>query len=252
MLHACWQVPGFAVTTWQQAASPDEPSQDSLLVLPRGEGLRVCVIDGAWGGPDAPERLGMEAGQYASVMTHAAMSGPGTLTACAQHANVLCHDPTLRRKRDNPQAALAACDLRISGRTEMLRGGDCQIWGRRGDGRWIELLGGDMLNPAARGRWEHFRATTPDFWGQQDQADQQLLGRPDAWAFPHVGRFASVQVTAGKADGLTELVLASDGIELTEGSFEDLPRTVTDRAGALQRYGQRKDLTVLHVRRTGA
>jgi hypothetical protein len=70
-------------------------------------------------------------------------------------------------------------------------------------------------------------------------AEERFLGRPEAWTSTAVGRFGAPLLQRFSADGVRELVLATDGARLSQPVLDDLPAWL----GELRRWeGQRGDL----------
>jgi hypothetical protein len=87
-------------------------------------------------------------------------------------------------------------------------------------------------------------------------AEERFLGRPEAWTSTAVGRFGEPLLQRFSADGVQELVLASDGARLSEAILDDL----TAWLGRLRRWEEQRselgraaekvhdDVTVLRLR----
>jgi hypothetical protein len=251
---ADWQV-----ESWEQP-SGHAGSQDAKLVWqdPTAGRLRVAVLDGVTPSQGCRTVVGVDGAMYAAAMVRLALQRPGgALDQCVLEANHHLHDPSLGRSRDQTQTCVTAVDLFPDGHVEVLRAGDCEAWARTEQG-WVALGSGTALTAdvaAAWGEWQVRNAGVSR--AERHDGEERFLGRPHAWTSTALGRFDPPVLERFTADGVLELVLASDGARLSEPLLDDLPswlgglrRWEADR-GHLGRAAEKvhDDVTVLRLRR---
>ena len=74
-----------------------------------------------------------------------------------------------------------------------------------------------MLVPFYMARYQEWRADNPAATKSElDEAEETLLGTPDAWATSPVGRFLRLSTESADFDDFDELILATDGARLTK------------------------------------
>jgi hypothetical protein len=241
MLRAVTASGGWQVESWEQP-SGSAGSQDAKLVRPdQATGrLRVAAVDGVTPSARCRTVAGVDGAMYAAAIVRLALQRTdAALDRCVVAANRHLHDPALRRSRDQTQACVAAADISPDGHVEVVRAGDCEAWARTEQG-WVALGSGTALTPeVARewAAWQHRHAGISR--DVRHDAEERFLGRPEAWTSTAVGRFGEPLLQRFSADGVRELVLASDGARLSEPVLDDLPAWLGD----LRRWeGQRSDL----------
>jgi hypothetical protein len=215
---------GWQVESWEQA-SGHAGSQDAKLVWPDPTvGLRVAVLDGVTPSLRCRTVVGVDGAMYAAAIVRLALQRTGgALDECVLAANRHLHDPTLARSRDQMQACVTAADLSPDGHVEVVRAGDCEAWARTEQG-WVSFGAGTALTADVEAEWAEWqrRHTTVSRDVRHD-AEERFLGRPEAWTSTAVGRFVPPRLRRFSADGVQELVLASDGARLSEPVLDDLP-----------------------------
>jgi serine/threonine protein phosphatase PrpC len=250
---------GWHVESWEQA-SGDAGTQDAMLVWPEPTAgrMRVAVLDGVTPTAGCATVVGVDGAMYASAIVRLALQRTdGPLEECVLAANRHLHDGSLARSRDQAQACVTAVDIFADGRVEVVRAGDCEAWARTGNG-WVALGSGTALTADVAEEWDEWQRRNPavDRDARHD-AEERFLGRRDAWTSTALGRFASPVLQRFTADGVSELVLASDGARLRERALDDLPAWM----GGLRRWERRRadlgragekvhdDVTVLRLSR---
>jgi hypothetical protein len=250
---------GWDVECWEQA-SGSAASQDAQLVWPdpRGQRLRVAVIDGVTPSRGCRTVAGVDGAMYAAAVARLALQhAERPLDECVVAANEHLHDSGLARSRDQTQTCVTAADLLPDGRLELVRAGDCDAWARTAAG-WSPLGRGSALTASAAAAWEDWQRRNAGV-SRQDRhdAEEVLLGRPDAWTSTAIGRFARPNVRRFSLAGVLELVLASDGARLSELALDDLPGWL-DRLRGWERQrpglglaGEKRhdDVTVIRIAR---
>jgi hypothetical protein len=228
---------GWRVESWEQA-SGSAGSQDAKLVWPDPTvGLRVAVLDGVTPSLRCRTVVGVDGAMYAAAIVSLALQRTGGAPdECVLAANRHLHDPALARSRDQMQACVTVADLSPDGHVEVVRAGDCEAWARTEEG-WVTFGAGTALTADVEAEWAHRNhGVSRDV---RHDAEERFLGRPEAWTSTAVGRFGEPLLQRFSADGVQELVLASDGARLSEAVLDDLPAWLGD----LRRWeGQRSDL----------
>ena len=250
---------GWRVESWEQA-SGSAGSQDAKLVWPDPiAGLRVAVLDGVTPSLRCRTVAGVDGAMYAAAVVRLALQRTGGAPdACVLAANGHLHDPALARSRDQMQACVTVADLSPDGHVDVVRAGDCEAWARTEQG-WVSFGSGSALTAdveAAWADWQHRHAGVSR--DVRHDAEERFLGRPEAWISTAVGRFAAPLLQRFSADGVQELVLASDGARLSEPVLDDLPAWLRElrrweaQRGDLGRAADKvhDDVTVLRVRRS--
>jgi hypothetical protein len=232
---------GWRIEAWEQA-SGTTASQDAQLVWPdpAGERLRVAVFDGVTPTRDCRSVVGVAGPMYAAAVARLALQRSGsTLEDCVLEANRHLHDGTVARSRDQAQACVTAADILADGRVDVVRAGDCDAWARTADG-WVALGAGPSLTEPVAARWDDWQDRNAGVSREvRHDAEEGLLGHPDAWTSTAVGRFEQPVIRRFSVDGVSELVLASDGARLSERVLDELPEWLGD----LRRWErQRADL----------
>jgi hypothetical protein len=258
MQHAAAACGSWHVESWEQP-SGTAGSQDAKLVWadPAAGRLRVAAIDGVTPSVRCRTVVGVDGAMYAAAIVRLALQRAGSaLEACVLAANRHLHDPGLGRSRDQTQACVTAADIFDDGRVEVVRAGDCEAWARTDRG-WVELGSGSALTADVARRWADWRRSHPmaDRDARHD-AEERFFGRPAAWTSTALGRFARPVLQHFAADGVQELVLASDGARLSERVLADVPSWLgelrdwearrADRGRAAEKL--RDDVTVLRLR----
>ena len=219
---------GWRIEAWEQP-SGSEASEDAQLVWPEpgGQRLRVAVLDGVTPTRNCRSVVGVAGAMYAAAVARLALQRSGTaLDACVLAANRHLHDGAVARSRDQAQTCVTAADVFPDGRVEVVRAGDCDAWARTADG-WVPLGCGSALTApvsAAWDEWQHRNARVSR--EVRHDAEEGLLGRPDAWTSTAVGRFERPVIRTFSLNGVDELVLASDGARLSEPVLDELPEWI--------------------------
>jgi hypothetical protein len=247
---------GWHVECWEQA-SGSAASQDAQLVwpAPRGQRLRVAVVDGVTPSGGCRTVAGVDGAMYAAAVARLALQhAERPLDACVLAANRHLHDRTLARSRDQTQACITAADVFPDGRVELVRAGDCDAWARTAAG-WAPLGRGSALTAPAATAWEAWQRRNAGVSREErHDAEDALLGRPEAWTSTAVGRFARPVVRRFRLAGVLELVLASDGARLSEPALDDLPAWLDglrawERRSTLPGRKRHDDVTVIRLAR---
>jgi hypothetical protein len=248
---------GWRVESWEQA-SGSAGSQDAKLVWPDPTvGLRVAVLDGVTPSLRCRTVAGVDGAMYAAAVVRLALQRTGGAPdACVLAANQHLHDPALARSRAQMQACGTVGDLSPDGHVDVVRAGDCEVWARTEQG-WVSFGSGSALTAdveAGWADWQHRHSGVSR--DVRHDAEERFLGRPEAWTSTAVGRFGAPLLQRFSADGVQELVLASDGARLSAPVLDDLPAWL----GELRRWEARRsdlgraaekvhdDVTVLRVR----
>jgi hypothetical protein len=219
--------------------------------------LRVAAVDGVTPSLHCRTVVGLDGAMYASALVRLALQRPGSaLDDCVLAANDHLHDPGLARSRDQMQACVTAVDVFPDGHVEVVRAGDCEAWARTEHG-WVSLGTGTALAADVADAWADWQLRNATVSRDvRHDAEERFLGRPEAWTSTALGRFVSPVLQRFSADGVLELVVASDGARLSEQALDDLPSWL----GGLRRWeGQRShlgraaekvhdDVTVLRLR----
>jgi hypothetical protein len=231
---------GWRVESWEQA-SGSAGSQDAKLVWPDPTvGLRVAVLDGVTPSLRCRPVAGVDGAMYAAAVVRLALQRTGGAPdECVLAANRHLHDPALARSRDQMQACVTVADLSPDGHVEVVRAGDCEAWARTQEG-WVSFGSGTALTAAVEADWTDWQRRHPRVSrDMRHDAEERFLGRPEAWTSTAVGRFGAPLLQRFSADGVRELVLATDGARLSQPVLDDLPAWL----GELRRWeGQRGDL----------
>jgi serine/threonine protein phosphatase PrpC len=253
---------GWHLESWENAAEVAR-MQDAKLVWPKPTSgrLRVAVVDGVTPTARCATVVGVDGAMYASAIVRLALQRTERpLVDCMLAANRHLHDRSLARSRDQTQACVTAVDLHTDGRVEVVRAGDCEAWARTGQS-WVALACGTALTTGVAAEWAEWqrRNAGVDRDARHD-AEERFLGRPEAWTSTALGRFSSPVLQRFSADGVSELVLASDGARLSQPALDDLPGWL----GGLRDWERQRaelglaaekvhdDVTVLHLRRARA
>jgi hypothetical protein len=249
---------GWQVESWEQP-SGQAGSQDAKLVWsdPTTGRLRLAAVDGVTPSLRCRSVAGVDGAMYAAAIARLALQRTDVaLDECVLGANRHLHDPSLVRSRDQMQACVTAADLSPDGHIEVIRAGDCEAWARTEQG-WVALGTGTALTDDVAVRWARWqcRNSTIDRDRRHD-AEERFLGRREAWTSTALGRFAAPVLQRFSADGVLELVLASDGARLSEDVLDDLPAWLEQlrgweaRRSHLGRAAEKRhdDVTVLRLR----
>ena len=250
---------GWRIETWEQP-SGEAASQDAQLLWPHpgAQRLRVAVFDGVTPTRRCRSVAGVAGALYAAAVGRVALQrSSGELADGLLAANRHLHDPTVDRSRDQAQTCVTAADVFPDGRVEVVRAGDCEAWARTAAG-WTPLGCGTALAAPVADAWEEWQDRNAEVGrDERHDAEERFLGHPGAWTSTALGRFAQPVIQAFRADGVTELVLASDGARLSAGVLDDLPdwiaglrRWERERAGQV-RAGEKvhDDVTVVRLTR---
>ena len=218
-------VAGWKIECWEQA-SGDAASQDAQLVWPdpRGQRLRLAVIDGVTPSLRCRTVVGVDGAMYAaSVVRLALQHAERPLDECVLAANRHLYDSTLPRSRDQTQTCVTAADVFPDGRVELVRAGDCDAFARTAAG-WTPMGRGSALTARTAAAWDEWQRRNAGVTREaRHAAEETFLGRPEAWTSTAVGRFARPNVRRFSLAGVQELVLASDGARLADHALDDLP-----------------------------
>jgi hypothetical protein len=233
MQRTVTEVLGWRVETWEEPSGA-AASQDAQLVWPdpAAPRLRVAVLDGVTPTRDCREVVGVAGPMYAAAVARLALqrSGSGLVDGLVA-ANSHLYDGTLRRSRDQAQTCVTAADVFPDGRVEVVRAGDCEAWARTADG-WLALGCGTALTAPVAAAWEDWQARNAEVTrDERHDAEERLLGRPDAWTATALGRFARPVLGTFSLRGVSELILASDGARLSERALDDLPSWIASLRG---------------------
>lgn len=253
------QTAGFVVDVWEEAApGAARSSQDSSLVLPFEDGLRVAAIDGATPHPDQELKVGCDAAVYASALVRLALHSRVPLLVALENAN-----ETLHVRAANvwmiPRATVAAADIGEYD-TGVVRAGDCVAFARHGEA-WRPLFP-ELTSPA------QMRARIAEIGEVSLEALMRMVKENPQGADPTpledrptvaVGTFPELRPQRAEVPaGWDELVLASDGARLDAHRVADLERWLADlreweRAGGdgtVEPWKPHDDVTVVRVRPT--
>jgi len=253
---------GWRIEVWEQP-SGSAASQDAQLVWPdpTGERLRVAVLDGVTPTRGCRSVVGVTGAMYAAAVARLALQrSECALEDCVLAANRHLHDSAIARSRDQAQTCVTAAEVLPDGRVEVVRAGDCDAWGRT-DGGWVPLGCGTSLMASVAARWDDWQRQNADVSREErHDAEDGLLGRPDAWTSTAVGRFERPVLRRFRLHAVSELVLASDGARLSEPVLDDLPEWIGglrgwERERTELRPGAQKvhdDVTVLRLVRARA
>jgi hypothetical protein len=221
---------GWRIEAWEQP-SGSAASQDALLVWPDpgGERLRVAVLDGVTPTQSCRSVVDVAGPMYAAAVARLALQrSQGTLEECVLAANRHLHDSAVARSRDQAQTCVTAADVHPDGRVEVVRAGDCDAWARTAGG-WVPLGCGSALAAPVHARWEEWQARNSGASREtRHDAEEGLLGRPEAWTSTAVGRFERPVLRRFSLNAIDELVLASDGARLSAPVLGDLAGWIGD------------------------
>jgi serine/threonine protein phosphatase PrpC len=221
---------GWCIEAWEQP-SGSAASQDAQLVWPdpRGDRLRVAVFDGVTPTRDCRSVVGVAGPMYAAAVARLALQrSESSLEECVLAANRHLHDDAVARSRDQTQTCVTAADIHVDGRVEVVRAGDCDAWARTARG-WVPLGCGTALAAPVATRWDEWQARNAGATRERrHEAEEGLLGRPEAWTSTALGRFSRPVIRRFTLDGVDELVLASDGARLSEPVLDELPTWIGD------------------------
>jgi serine/threonine protein phosphatase PrpC len=216
---------GWRIEAWEQP-SGSAASQDAQLVWPdpTGQRLRVAVLDGVTPTRNCRSVVGVAGPMYAAAVARLALQRPGsTLEDSVLAANRHLHDGAVARSRDQAQTCVTAADVFPDGRVEVVRAGDCDAWARTADG-WVPLGCGTAMTAQVAAAWDDWQSRNADVSREaRHDAEEAFLGRADAWTSTAVGRFERPVVRSFSLDGVSELVLASDGARVSEPVLDELP-----------------------------
>jgi hypothetical protein len=250
---------GWRVETWEQPSGADA-SQDAQLVWPdhAASRLRVAVLDGVTPTRRCRSVVGVAGPMYAAAVTRLALQRPESeLTERLLAANRHLYDDALDRSRDQAQTCVTAADVFPDGHVELVRAGDCDAWARTGAG-WSRLGTGTALTAAVDAAWTRWQDGNPDAGrDERHDAEERLLGVPDAWTSSALGRFGDPVIRTFSLGGVSELILASDGARLTERVLEDIPGWLGRLRGWERQWAPRRraaekvhdDVTVVRLTR---
>jgi hypothetical protein len=248
---------GWRIEAWEQP-SGSAASQDAQLVWPdpAGERLRVAVLDGVTPTPNCRSVVGVAGPMYAAAVARLALQRSGsTLEDCVLAANRHLHDRAVACSRDQVQTCVTAADVFPDGRVEVVRAGDCDAWARTADG-WVPLGCGNPLTTPVAAEWDAWRDRNADVSREaRHDAEEGFLGRADAWTSTALGRFERPVMRRFSVEGVSELVLATDGARLSEPVLDELPTWIGDlrrwerERGDLGRAAEKvhDDVTVLRL-----
>jgi hypothetical protein len=195
---------------------------------------------------------------YAAAVARLALQhAERALDDCVLAANRHLHDRALARSRDQTQTCVTAADVFPDGRVELVRAGDCDAFARTAAG-WVPLGRGSALTATAAAAWDDWQQRNAGV-GREDRhdAEEALLGRPEAWTSTALGRFARPNIRRFSLAGVVELVLASDGARLSDRALGDLPGWLDGLRGWERRRpelglaGEKRhdDVTVIRISR---
>jgi serine/threonine protein phosphatase PrpC len=225
---------GWRIDAWEQP-SGSMASQDAQLVWPEpgGQRLRVAVFDGVTPTRDCRSVVGVAGPMYAAAVARLALQHSGSaLEDCLLSANRHLHDGSVARSRDQLQTCVTAADVFPDGHVEVVRAGDCEAWARTAGG-WFALGCGTALAAPVAAAWDAWQSRNADVSREtRHDAEERLLGRPDAWTSTALGRFEQPVIRSFGLEGVSELVLASDGARLSERALDELPTWI----GGLRRW----------------
>jgi hypothetical protein len=221
---------GWRIEAWEQP-SGSAASQDAQLVWPdpAGQPLRVAVLDGVTPTRDCRSVVGVAGPMYAAAVARLALQRSGSaLEDCVLAANRHLHDAAVARSRDQVQTCVTAADVFPDGRVEVVRAGDCDAWARTDEG-WVPLGCGSPLAAPVAVEWDEWQDRNADISREaRHDAEEGFLGRRDAWTSTAVGRFERPVMRRFSAEGVSELVLATDGARLSEVVLDELPTWIGD------------------------
>ena len=203
------------------------PPDDSILVHPFADRLRIALIDGITDTPYTKSQANLSGGSWASSVVEASLKAPQDIRICLMWANNILWDRHQRYRRAQQQASVVAVDLFRDGRMEVLRAGDTFFALRQK--RWERVFAGDPRDPEAiqyfvdRGIWttpgqfqsmQEFLALggwTPEDYG----GPEEPFGDPDVWQSTPIGSFEEVKLQRRflQADEWREAAFGTDGAE---------------------------------------
>jgi serine/threonine protein phosphatase PrpC len=221
---------GWRIEAWEQP-SGSAASQDAQLVWPdpAAQRLRVAVLDGVTPTTSCRSVVGVAGPIYAAAVARIALQrSESSLEECVLAANRHLHDGGVARSRDQVQTCVTAADVFPDGRVEVVRAGDCEAWARTADG-WVPLGCGTALEEPVAARWDEWQRRNAGVGREaRHDAEESFLGRSHAWTSTALGRFERPVTRRFSAEGVSELVLASDGARLTEPVLDELPTWIGD------------------------
>jgi serine/threonine protein phosphatase PrpC len=248
---------GWRIQAWEEP-SAGAASQDGQLVWPdvARDRLRVAVLDGVTPTRNTRTVAGVAGAMYAAAVARLALQQAGCeLEECLLAANRHLHERGLARSRDQLQTCATVADVFPDGRVEVVRAGDCEAWARTAEG-WVPLGCGTALTPSVAQAWDEWQRTNASVSREtRHVAEEQFLGRREAWTSTALGRFERPRIQRFSATGVYELVLASDGARLSEPVLDELPEWISGlrawerRRAGLGRAGEKvhDDVTVLRL-----
>ena len=222
MLHTRSETAAFMVDVWEEPApSASHAGQDTWLVAPRGDGLRLVAIDGC--SLSRPGPGGIDGGTWAAAVVRAALLAGDDGREALRRANRVLHDPTATSARDLPQACAVVGDIDADG-LGVVRAGDCEAW-QRSAGDWEPLFGREIRTGASQARFRKWETMHPQATADERyDAEVTVWASPESWHTTAVGRFADVKLEERQLGRCNEVVLATDGARLTADRLHDVDR----------------------------
>ena len=213
---------GWRARVWDESSAPDRVSQDDHLLIQRVGVVRAAVLDGVTPTLNTRRPCGQDGAVWAAGVARTAFRTTEGLEDAVAEANTLLCDPAITA-RDNAQATCVACDLHGTGEIEFIRAGDCEAWTRAPGQVWRSLFPDPMWTTQASSEWKawaesHPGATRPE----RQNAQARLMADEARWNTTPLGLFVQVKVQRATANGINEIVLASDGARLNAQRMDDL------------------------------
>jgi hypothetical protein len=211
--------------------------QDSYLIQPREEYLRLAVIDGVTpiGGLSPISKAGLDSGAYGANITRISLERQGSLVDAIYHANhLLCEEGGDWITRASAQ--VVAVDL-YPDYLNYAFVGDAQLWRCRGSSR-------HNLCPASIYSKEGLAVLRDAPWDDpvaRANFKRERLNDRALWKSPSLGRFEDVHIEHGRLED-RQLIISTDGARLDE---TDTPLKEIDKWLAnLRHYEKDKQKTL--------
>lgn len=215
MIHGSLSTEQGNLSIWESGSTsrPGCINQDQWLLHEWDGQLRCAVIDGVTPTQSAPSFHAADSATYAGSVIRSCLRSPLPLQSALELANDRIHRPDLH-VRDRPAASVVAVDIR-PGSVSLVAAADGEAWILT-DGIWTQIFDEDMLGEGVRQRltdWirQHPRSTLAERQG----AEAEIVGVPEDWAYPPIGRFAHTLTRSYESALPQALILASDGAGLS-------------------------------------
>lgn len=218
-------------------------SQDAALVTVIANTLRVVVFDGVTPTTATRSVKNIDGAIWAAGVARTFFKGsPRDLEDVASDINDVLYEANYPRSRDRRQVAFVAVDIPLDDCFQrpvlIVRGADTVAWVRDPNG-WHCVFSDTAIRPSVEEILDTWLANHPNA-SQEERFDmeEQLLGRPDSWKSAALGRFATPQLQKAAIHGVTEIVIATDGMKISEVN----PRAAVEPDSRIEVDG-----TLIHV-----